>query len=95
MPTIKLTVEITDGEAAQLDKWRAQGLIDSDDEMLDSLVMIRNNNKPTQTRNSKLKQRAILLIGIPLTVLMVLFPPYRCRHTMPRDMGGLSIWDGG
>jgi hypothetical protein len=39
--------------------------------------------------------RIALYIAIAIAVLMALFPPWQCRRTMPRDMGGLSMWDGG
>jgi hypothetical protein len=79
MPTLKLTVQVSEQESEQIKSWQVQGLVDSDDELLDSLILIRDKRKtqiaPTgQTVN--LPQRVVLTLGILLVALMLLVPPY-------------------
>lgn len=85
MPSLKLTVQITDEEAAFIKSWQVQGLAESDDEVLDSLIIIRSrkkNDSPTQPlTGARLRQnlfrRIVILIGVLVITGMMLVPPYK------------------
>jgi hypothetical protein len=81
MPTLKLTIQITEEEAAKLKDWQLHGLVESDDEILDSIILIRTSKKSapaaSTTRRLSLTQGIVISIGVLIICGMLLFPPYR------------------
>jgi hypothetical protein len=97
MPTIKLTIQVSDDEAAQIKAWQVQGLIDSDDDILDSLLLIRSKKKTAEQpatnkyANWSIPQRAILFVGALIIVAMLIFPPYKYYASRSGGFAGYGL----
>ncbi|HKC62663.1 MAG TPA: hypothetical protein VKB86_03455 [Pyrinomonadaceae bacterium] len=105
MPNLQLKIQITEEEAAQIKSWQVQGLVESDDEILDSLILIRNKKKenPAQAKSNfrtaiNTKQRVVIYLGIVVIALMLLVPPWKF-YREGRGAGGAAgygfIFDSG
>ena len=90
MPDLKLTVEISEREAERLRNWQAQGLITSDEDTLDSLLLMRRRNADASMLNKK--QRVSILIGVVFISLMLLVPPYALSVSGRRSSSEYKVY---
>ena len=84
MPHLNLKIEVTDDEATQIKKWQAQGLVEGDDELLDSLLLLRQQKSRSiiESKNRRafvprILESSLLSCGLLVLIVMLLFPPFR------------------
>lgn len=80
MPGLKITIQITDAEATRIKNWQAQGLIESDDEVLDALLTMRKPAK-VQSLGTWILFTLARLVAVGMLIWAVDSPFWMARHS--------------